>query len=184
MFAGEIMIPADLPKRYTALTSCFRAEAGSAGKDTKGMIRLHEFKKVELVSIVENNQSEYELDHMLKCAEEILRLLKLPYRVVELCCGDLGFSAMKTYDIEVWIPSQKKYMEISSISNCGDFQARRINARFKNKKKINEYVHTLNGSSLAIGRTMIAILENYQNKDGAVTIPDVLKKYMNNQERL
>jgi len=178
MFAGEIMIPADLPKRYTALTSCFRAEAGAAGKDTKGMIRLHEFKKVELVSIVENNQSEYELDHMLKCAEEILRLLKLPYRVVELCCGDLGFSAMKTYDIEVWIPSQNKYREISSCSNCGEFQSRRMNTKIKNANGKIDFVHTLNGSGVAVGRALVAILENYQEEDGSIRIPEALVDYM------
>jgi len=173
-----------LPLRYTCLSPCFRSEAGAAGKDTRGLKRQHQFDKVELVSITTPDESIKEHEYLLSVAEKILKKLNLHYRVCELCSGEVGFASKKTYDIEVWIPSQKKYMEISSISNCGDFQARRINARFKNKKKINEYVHTLNGSSLAIGRTMIAILENYQNKDGSVTIPDVLKKYMNNQERL
>ncbi len=173
-----------LPLRYTCLSPCFRSEAGAAGKDTRGLKRQHQFDKVELVSITTPGESIKEHEYLLSVAEKILKKLNLHYRICKLCSGEVGFASKKTYDIEVWVPSQKKYMEISSISNCGDFQARRINARFKNEKKINEYVHTLNGSSLAIGRTMIAILENYQNKDGSVTIPDVLKKYMNNQERL
>ena len=173
-----------LPLRYTCLSPCFRSEAVAAGKDTRGLKRQHQFDKVELVSITTPGESIKEHEYLLSVAEKILKKLNLHYRICKLCSGEVGFASKKTYDIEVWVPSQKKYMEISSISNCGDFQARRINARFKNEKKINEYVHTLNGSSLAIGRTMIAILENYQNKDGSVTIPDVLKKYMNNQERL
>ena len=162
---------------------CFRKEAGSYGKDTKGMIRQHQFYKVELVSIVEPNKCIEELERMLSCAQQILKELKLPYRIVLLSTGDMGFSAEKTYDLEVWIPSAKSYMEIASVSNCGDFQSRRMNTRYKIDEK-REYPHTLNGSALAIGRTIIAILENYQNNDGTVNIPKVLKKYMNNIERL
>jgi len=173
-----------LPIRYTSYTPCFRSEAGAAGKDTRGMKRLHQFGKVELVSVTLPDQSKNEHLHLRSIAEKILQKLELHYRVCELCSAEVGFAAKKTYDIEVWIPSQKKYMEISSISNCGDFQARRINARFKNKEKKNEFVHTLNGSSLAVGRTIIAILENYQNKDGSISVPDILKKYMNNLERI
>ena len=181
----ESIIQSDaLPLRYTSYTPCFRSEAGAAGKDTRGMKRLHQFGKVELVSITMPDQSNKEHIHLLTVAEKLLQKLKLHYRVCELCSSEVGFAAKKTYDIEVWIPSQKKYMEISSISNCGDFQARRINARFKNKEKKNEFVHTLNGSSLAVGRTIIAILENYQNKDGSISVPDILKKYMNNLERI
>ncbi|PPR43711.1 MAG: Serine--tRNA ligase [Alphaproteobacteria bacterium MarineAlpha6_Bin2] len=173
-----------LPLRYTSYSQCFRSEAGAAGKDTRGMKRLHQFGKVELVSVTLPDQSKNEHLHLRSIAEKILQKLELHYRVCELCSAEVGFAAKKTYDIEVWIPSQKKYMEISSISNCGDFQARRINARFKNKEKKNEFVHTLNGSSLAVGRTIIAILENYQNKDGSISVPDILKKYMNNLERI
>ena len=181
----ESIIQSDaLPLRYTSYTPCFRSEAGAAGKDTRGMKRLHQFGKVELVSITTPDQSNKEHIHLLTVAEKLLQKLKLHYRVCELCSSEVGFAAKKTYDIEVWIPSQKEYMEISSISNCGDFQARRINARFKNKENKNIFVHTLNGSSLAVGRTIIAILENYQNKDGSVSIPEVLKKYMNNLERI
>ena len=181
----ESIIQSDaLPLRYTSYTPCFRSEAGAAGKDTRGMKRLHQFGKVELVSITMPDQSNKEHIHLLTVAEKLLQKLKLHYRVCELCSSEVGFAAKKTYDIEVWIPSQKEYMEISSISNCGDFQARRINARFKNKENKNIFVHTLNGSSLAVGRTIIAILENYQNKDGSVSIPEVLKKYMNNLERI
>ena len=181
----ESIIQSDaLPLRYTSYTQCFRSEAGAAGKDTRGMKRLHQFGKVELVSITMPDQSNKEHIHLLTVAEKLLQKLKLHYRVCELCSSEVGFAAKKTYDIEVWIPSQKEYMEISSISNCGDFQARRINARFKNKENKNIFVHTLNGSSLAVGRTIIAILENYQNKDGSVSIPEVLKKYMNNLERI
>lgn len=177
--ANEILHKDDLPLRYTALTSCFRSEAGSAGQDTKGMIRLHEFKKVELVSIVEASESNKEHDRMLACAEDILIKLKLPYRTVILCTGDLGFSASKTYDIEVWLPSQNKYREISSVSNCKDFQARRMKARVRNDKNNIESLHTLNGSGVAVGRALLAILENYQNEDGSVNIPEVLQPYMN-----
>ena len=173
-----------LPLRYTSYSQCFRSEAGAAGKDTRGMKRLHQFGKVELVSVTLPDQSKNEHLHLRSIAEKILQKLELLYRVCELCSAEVGFAAKKTYDIEVWIPSQKKYMEISSISNCGDFQARRINAKFKNKEKKNEFVHTLNGSSLAVGRTIIAILENYQNKDGSISVPDILKKYMNNLERI
>ena len=181
----ESIIQSDaLPLRYTSYTPCFRSEAGAAGKDTRGMKRLHQFGKVELVSITMPDQSNKEHIHLLTVAEKLLQKLKLHYRICELCSSEVGFAAKKTYDIEVWIPSQKEYMEISSISNCGDFQARRINARFKNKENKNIFVHTLNGSSLAVGRTIIAILENYQNKDGSVSIPEVLKKYMNNLERI
>ena len=172
-----------LPLRYTSYTQCFRSEAGAAGKDTRGMKRLHQFGKVELVSITLPDESKNEHIRLVSVAEKILQKLNLHYRVCELCSREVGFAAKKTYDIEVWIPSLKRYMEVSSISNCGDFQARRINTRYKNKDR-NEFVHTLNGSSLAVGRTIIAILENYQNKDGSVTIPDILKKYMNNINRL
>jgi seryl-tRNA synthetase len=175
----ESIVPADsLPRRYTAHTPCFRSEAGAAGKDTKGMIRQHQFNKVELVSIVKPEDSEAEHERMLGCAEEVLKRLKLPHRVVELCTGDLGFGARRTFDIEVWLPSQDTYREISSCSNCGDFQARRMNARYKHAEKDNRFVHTLNGSGLAVGRTLVAVLENYQNADGSVTVPEVLVPYM------
>ena len=170
----------DFPMRFVALTPCFRKEAGSYGKDTKGMIRQHQFYKVELVSIVENNKCNEELERMTKCATMILDKLKLPYRKIILSTGDMGFSAEKTYDIEVWLPSENKYREISSCSSCGTFQARRMKARYKNKKNEIEFVGTLNGSGLAIGRTLIAILENYQNSDGSINLPDVLRPYMNN----
>lgn len=173
-----------LPKRITAHTPCFRSEAGSAGRDTKGMIRQHQFNKVELVSICTPEQSEDEHKNMLRCAEAVLQKLELPYRVVELCTGDLGFGARKTYDIEVWLPSQQTYREISSISNCGDFQARRMNARYRAGEKDNRFVHTLNGSGLAVGRTLVAVLENYQNEDGSITVPDALVPYMGGLERI
>ena len=169
----------DLPKRFVASTPCFRKEAGSYGKDTKGMIRQHQFYKVELVSIVEPKNSIAELDRMLNCAKKILEELEIPYQVVLLSSGDMGFSAEKTYDIEVWIPSENKYREISSCSSCGSFQARRMGAKFKDQSG-NEFVATLNGSGLAVGRLIIALLENNQNEDGTITIPNVLKKYMNN----
>ena len=184
IIADEIIPAATLPIRYTALTSCFRSEAGSAGKDTKGMIRLHEFKKVELVSIVKEEDSINEHERMLLCAEEILKQLELPYRVVVLCCGDLGFSASKTYDIEVWLPSQNQYREISSCSNCIGFQSKRMNARMRSLSKDIKPVHTLNGSGVAVGRALLAILENYQNEDGSVNIPIVLKPYMNNLDKI
>ena len=172
-----------LPKRYVASTPCFRKEAGSYGKDTKGMIRQHQFYKVELVSIVEPKNCLKELDRMIICAQSILQKLKIPYQIVLLSTGDMGFSAEKTYDIEAWIPSEKKYREISSCSSCGSFQARRMGTKYKSENG-NEFVGTLNGSGLAVGRLMIAILENYQNEDGSINIPDVLKKYMNNEEKI
>ncbi len=174
----------DLPMRFTALTPCFRSEAGSAGKDTRGMIRQHQFSKVELVSIVPPEYSELEHERMLTCAETILQKLELPYRVVLLCSGDTGFSAQKTFDIEVWLPGQNKYREISSVSNCGDFQARRMNARYKTKNGDNKFVHTLNGSGLAVGRCLVAILENYQQADGSVLIPNILQPYMRGLKNL
>ncbi len=172
-----------LPKRFVASTPCFRKEAGSYGKDTKGIIRQHQFYKVELVSIVEPNKCISELSRMLNCAETILEKLKIPYQVILLSSGDMGFSAEMTYDIEAWIPSEKKYREISSCSSCGTFQARRMGAKFKSENG-NEFVGTLNGSGLAVGRLMIALLENNQNEDGSINIPDVLKKYMNNLEKI
>mgnify|MGYP000261162448 CR=1 FL=1 len=174
--ANEIINKESLPLRYTSLTNCFRSEAGSAGQDTKGMIRLHEFKKVELVSIVEPSESVNEHERMLACAEEILIQLELPYRVVMLCAGDLGFSASKTYDIEAWLPSQNKYREISSVSNCNAFQAKRMKARLRNNDNNIESLHTLNGSGVAVGRALLAILENYQNEDGSISIPNVLNE--------
>jgi len=173
----------ELPKRYVAATPCFRKEAGSYGKDTKGMIRQHQFYKVELVSIVEPINCMNELDRMLNCAEEILKKLEIPYQVILLSTGDMGFSAEKTFDIEAWIPSEDKYREISSCSSCGTFQARRMGAKYKSSN-INQYVGTLNGSGLAVGRLMIALLENNQNEDGSITIPPILKKYMNNLDKI
>ena len=174
----------DLPLRFVASTACFRKEAGSYGKDTKGMIRQHQFYKVELVSIVDPEKCMVELDRMLNCAQEILKKLKLPYRVVLLSSGDMGFSAEKTYDLEVWIPSENKYREISSCSSCGQFQARRMKSKYKNKKNESDFLGTLNGSGLAVGRTLIAIMENYQQKDGTITIPDVLKPYMDGENSI
>ena len=172
-----------LPQRFVASTPCFRKEAGSYGKDTKGMIRQHQFYKVELVSIVAPRESITELERMLKCAEKILEKLEIPYQVILLSTGDMGFSAEKTFDIEAWIPSEKKYREISSCSSCGIFQARRMGAKYKTKNE-KEFVSTLNGSGLAVGRLMIALLENNQNEDGTVNIPNVLKKYMNNLDKI
>ena len=172
-----------LPMRYVASTPCFRKEAGSYGKDTKGMIRQHQFYKVELVSVVEHNNCSDELVRMLNCAESILIKLDIPYQVILLSTGDMGFSAEKTYDIEAWIPSEKKYREISSCSSCGTFQARRMGTKYKTNNG-NEFVGTLNGSGLAVGRLMIALMENNQNEDGSITIPNVLKKYMNNQDKI
>jgi seryl-tRNA synthetase len=173
-----------MPLRFVASTPCFRKEAGSYGKDTKGMIRQHQFYKVELVSIVEQDKCLDELERMTNCAIDILDLLELPYRKVILCSGDMGFSAEKTYDIEVWLPSENKYREISSCSSCSTFQAVRMKARYKNQNNETLYVGTLNGSGLAVGRTLIAILENYQQKDGSITVPKVLRPYMNNLERI
>jgi len=171
-----------LPQRYVASTACFRKEAGSYGKDTKGMIRQHQFYKVELVSIVNPKKCGEELNRMTNCAEHILQKLELPYRVVLLSSGDMGFSAEKTFDLEVWIPSEKKYREISSCSSCGQFQARRMKAKYKTQDNKTDFVGTLNGSGLAIGRTLIAIMENYQQKDGSIIIPNVLRPYMNGEE--
>ena len=179
----QILNENSLPLRVTSYTPCFRSEAGAAGKDTKGMLRQHQFTKVELVSITLPENSDLELERMLNCAESILKDLNIHYRVVNLCTGDIGFAAKKTYDIEVWLPGEDNYREISSCSNCGDFQARRMNTRFKRDKK-NIFVHTLNGSGLAVGRTLIAVLENYQTEDGNVKIPDVLKKYLDNKDYL
>ena len=173
----------ELPQRFVASTPCFRKEAGSYGKDTKGMIRQHQFYKVELVSVVEPKNCISELDRMLNCAKKILEKLEIPYQVILLSSGDMGFSAEKTYDIEAWIPSENKYREISSCSSCGSFQARRMGARYKTQNG-NEFVGTLNGSGLAVGRLMIAILENNQNEDGSVKIPNALKKYMNNLDKI
>ena len=180
----KIVDKKDLPMRFVASTPCFRKEAGSYGKDTRGMIRQHQFYKVEMVSIVENDQCMIELDRMTNCATKILELLKLPYRKVILSSGDMGFSAEKTFDIEVWLPSEKKYREISSCSSCGSFQARRMKTRYKNENKETVFVGTLNGSGLAVGRTLVAILENYQQSDGSIIVPDVLRPYMNNIERI
>lgn len=170
----------ELPMRFTAYTQCFRSEAGSAGKDTRGMIRMHQFSKVELVSITTPENSNNEHDRILNAAETILEKLQIPYRVVLLCSQDMGFSSKKTYDIEVWCPAQKSYREISSCSNCGNFQAIRMNSRYKTTAGENRRPHTLNGSGLAVGRTIVAIMENYQQSDGSVSIPDALKPYMNN----
>ena len=167
----------DLPKRYVSHTPCFRSEAGAAGKDTRGIMRQHQFYKVELVSLTSESQSKDEHERMLSCAEEVLKRLNLHYRVVILSSEDMGFAAQKTYDIEVWLPGQKAYREISSCSNCGDFQARRMNSRYKEGKE-TKFLHTLNGSGLAVGRTLIAILENYQNEDGTIQVPDALIPYM------
>jgi seryl-tRNA synthetase len=174
----------ELPLRLVASTACFRKEAGSYGKDTKGMIRQHQFYKVELVSVVNPKQALEELDRMTNCAEEILKKLNLPYRVILLSTGDMGFSAEKTFDLEVWMPFENKYREISSCSSCGQFQSRRMKAKFKNDNNKTEFLATLNGSGLAIGRTLIAIMENYQQKDGSIIIPDVLRPYMHNQKRI
>ena len=184
MAKDKIFEKKDLPIRLVASTPCFRKEAGSYGKDTKGMIRQHQFYKVELVSIVEPEQCLNELDRMTNCATKILDLLELPYRKVLLCSGDMGFSAEKTFDIEVWLPSEKKYREISSCSSCGSFQARRMKARYKNDKKETVFLGSLNGSGLAVGRTLIAILENYQQADGSIIIPKVLKPYMSNNGKI
>ena len=184
MVKDRILELKSLPMRFVASTPCFRKEAGSYGKDTKGMIRQHQFYKVELVSVVEQTKCLEELERMTDCATGILDLLELPYRKVILCSGDMGFSAEKTYDIEVWLPSEKKYREISSCSSCSTFQAVRMKTRYKNQKKETLYAGTLNGSGLAVGRTLIAILENYQQKDGTITVPKVLRPYMSNLEKI
>ena len=182
----QILDEAQLPMRLTALTPCFRSEAGAAGKDTKGLIRQHQFEKVEMVAIAHPDHSEAEHVRMTEAAESILKALELPYRKMLLCTGDMGATARKTYDLEVWLPGQDAYREISSISNCGDYQARRMNARFRSEgeTKGTQFVHTLNGSGLAVGRTLVAVLENYQQEDGSVIIPEVLKSYMGGIERL
>ena len=180
----KIIDKKNLPMRFVASTPCFRKEAGSYGKDTKGMIRQHQFYKVEMVSIVETDKCLAELGRMTDCATKILDLLELPYRKIVLCTGDMGFSAEKTFDIEVWLPSENKYREISSCSSCGSFQGRRMKTRYKNDNKETVFVGTLNGSGLAIGRTLVAILENYQEEDGSVNVPKVLKPYMNNLEKI
>ncbi|RRW39276.1 serine--tRNA ligase [Ectopseudomonas oleovorans] len=177
--AGEILDAKQLPLKFVAHTPCFRSEAGASGRDTRGMIRQHQFDKVEMVQIVEPSKSFEALESMTANAERVLQLLELPYRKLALCTGDMGFSAVKTYDLEVWVPSQDKYREISSCSNCGDFQARRMQARYRNPETGKpELVHTLNGSGLAVGRTLVAVLENYQQADGSIRVPEVLKPYM------
>jgi seryl-tRNA synthetase len=181
----EILDEAQLPLRLTACTPCFRAEAGAAGKDTRGMIRMHQFAKVELVSITTADLSDAEHERMTDCAQEVLKRLSLPHRVVTLCTGDMGFAARKTYDIEVWLPGQNRFREISSCSNCGDFQARRMNARYRPKaEKATRFVHTLNGSGVAVGRTLVALLENCQEPDGAIAIPEALRPYMGGLKRI
>ena len=181
---GRVLSEAQLPIKLTAHTPCFRSEAGSAGRDTRGMIRQHQFDKVEMVQIVHPEHSSAALEQMTGHAETILQKLGLPYRVMLLCTGDMGFGAMRTHDLEVWLPGQQAYREISSVSNCGAFQARRMQARYKTAQGKNELVHTLNGSGLAVGRTLVAVLENYQNADGSITVPQVLRPYMGGQERL
>jgi seryl-tRNA synthetase len=181
----QILDGEKLPFRFTAFTPCFRAEAGAAGKDTRGMIRMHQFSKVELVSITTPEQSQDEHERMTSCAEEVLKRLNLHFRTMLLCTGDMGFASKKTYDIEVWLPGQDAFREISSCSNCGDFQARRMNARYRPAgEKHTRFVHTLNGSGLAVGRTLVAILENYQQADGSIAVPDVLKPYMGGLDRI
>ena len=174
-----------LPRRYTACTPCFRAEAGAAGRDTRGMIRQHQFTKVELVSITTPEKSAEEHERMLACAEAVLKKLDLHYRVITLCTGDMGFASQKTYDIEVWLPGQNMYREISSCSVCGDFQARRMNARYKGKDgKVKGFVHTLNGSGVAVGRALIAVMETYQQEDGSIVVPEALLPYMGGMTKI
>jgi seryl-tRNA synthetase len=181
----SILSEEELPRRYTALTPCFRAEAGSAGRDTRGMLRQHQFEKVELVSITTPEKSREEHERMLACAENVLKKLDLHYRVMTLCTGDMGFASQKTFDIEVWLPGQKTYREISSCSVCGDFQARRMNARYRPAEGgAPRFVHTLNGSGTAVGRALIAVMENYQNADGSITVPDALLPYMRGVTRV
>ncbi len=184
LVAKKTLAETDLPIRFVAYTPCFRREAGSAGKDTRGMIRQHQFKKVELVSVTSAEQSEAEHERMTNISCEVLRRLELPFRKILLCTGDMGFCAQKTYDLEVWLPSQEKYREISSCSNCGDFQARRGAIKYKNKEGKSAFVHTLNGSALAVGRTLVAILENYQNEDSSINVPPVLVGYMGGVRKL
>jgi len=183
---GQIVAEAELPIRFTALTNCFRAEAGAAGRDTRGIIRQHQFEKVELVAIVTPEQSEDEHERMTRAAESVLEALGLPYRRMLLCTGDMGFTAKRTFDLEVWLPGQQRYREISSCSTCGDFQARRMNARYRpaGESKGTRFVHTLNGSGLAVGRTLVAVMENYQTAGGAVRIPDALRPYMGGVEAI
>jgi seryl-tRNA synthetase len=179
LVAGEILSDKELPLRFTALTPCFRSEAGSAGRDTRGMLRQHQFMKVELVSITTPEASKDEHERMTQCAENVLKALQIPYRTMVLSTGDMGFGATKTYDIEAWLPGQNAYREISSCSNCGDFQARRMNTRTRaSANDDTRFVHTLNGSGIAVGRALIAVLENYQNTDGSITVPEVLRPYM------
>lgn len=180
----EIVAADSLPRRYTALTPCFRSEAGSAGRDTRGMLRQHQFYKVELVSITDEESSIAEHDRMTQCAETVLKRLGLPFRTVVLCTGDMGFGARKTYDIEVWLPGQGAYREISSCSVCGDFQARRMNARYRGADGKTRFVHTLNGSGVAVGRALIAVIENYQDTDGSIHVPEALRPYMGGLERI
>jgi seryl-tRNA synthetase len=181
----QILEQDKLPLRFTALTPCFRSEAGSAGKDTRGMLRQHQFDKVEMVSITDADSSLHEHERMTECAETVLKRLELPFRTVVLCTGDMGFGAKKTYDIEVWLPGQNTYREISSCSVCGDFQARRMEARYRpSEGKGTRFVHTLNGSGVAVGRALIAVMENYQNADGSVTIPQALRSYMGGAEKI
>ncbi len=183
--ANKIIDEKLLPLRYTAHTACFRSEAGSAGKDTRGMLRQHQFYKVELVSLTTAEQAENEFKHMVSAACAILDALQLPYRVMQLCSGDVGFSAKKTYDLEVWLPGQKAYREISSCSYCGSFQAQRMNGRYRSENsKKPVFLHTLNGSGIAVGRALIAVIENYQQEDGSVKVPDVLVPYMNGKKEV
>ncbi len=184
LYANEILKEADLPIKYTAYSACFRREAGSYGKDVRGLIRQHQFNKVELVKFTTPEQSMFELEEMLAEAEEVLKRLKIPFRVITLCTGDIGFASTKTYDIEVWLPGQNTYREISSCSNCKDFQARRANIRYRTNEGKTAFAHTLNGSGLAVGRTLVAVLENYQQADGSVLIPEVLRSYMGGMERI
>ncbi|MGA0314579.1 MAG: serine--tRNA ligase [Alphaproteobacteria bacterium] len=185
LVADKILEEKELPIRLTAYTNCFRSEAGAAGRDTRGMLRQHQFNKVELVSIVHPNESEAEHQRMTEAAEEVLKKLELPYRVMLLCSGDMGFSARRTYDLEVWLPGQNRYREISSCSTCGDFQSRRMQSRFRPRsKKGTNFLHTLNGSGIAVGRALIAVIENYQNEDGSVSVPEVLRKYMGGINKL
>ena len=178
MHSSEVLDKSELPKRYVGFSSCFRREAGSYGKDTKGILRVHQFDKLEMFTFAHPDKSKQEHELMLSVEEEFMQALKLPYQVIDICTGDLGDPAAKKYDIEVWMPGQNKYRETHSTSNCTDFQARRLNIRFKNKKGKLEFVHMLNGTALAMGRMIIAIMENYQQKDGSIVIPDVLQKYM------